>query len=462
MQSDTKEEYSLCLFDPESRSVLFALDGHGNEIVRGGQSLPCYEVIFGLHSPCACCDCLLGKGPCFEDSSELMHQIRLADRCLMLRYCRCSNECESQKMLPSGLSHSLRTPLAAIIGLSDLGLESDANKKSRTYFSRINESGRNMLSLVDNLMEMNRISKGETKLTEQYFDRFAMLDSLKRQMQGVAERKRIELKVDFSGLRFQWVLADQMKIRAVYENLLSNAIRFSDPGSVVTWKIEDSPHEFGRFVLNCTITDHGCGMSRKFLAKAGIPFEQEHSRFTDSVPGNGLGLTIVKHTLSLMDSSLDIDSAEGKGTCVHFSIERKYQYLPNSGETNLSGSKILLAEDNKINTLVLKHILEQNGMDVCTAVDGKMALDLYLASNGSFDAILMDLRMPVMDGIESARCIRDSGCSDAGTIPIIAISAEAFDDQSDSLEHAGLDAFISKPIDSARLLDVLRLAIGQS
>ena len=265
------------------------------------------------------------------------------------------------------------------------------------------------------------------------------------------------------------ILVDRLRFNQIFFNLLSNAAKFTHAGGKVEFLMENLPGEDGEAHMRFIVRDNGVGMSEDFLKHLYDPFSQEHSQLSDNVKGTGLGLPIVKSLVDAMGGTISVKSKLNEGT--EFTIEMRAPLAEPVAEVpvekkpgrELNGTKILLVEDNEINTYVAKLILEEVGCVVTTAENGKEALALFEASTkGDYDAILMDVRMPVMDGIEATKEIRALSRPDAATIPIIAMTADAFAEEQKRTLRAGMNAHLSKPIDPPLLYETLEAYIFQA
>jgi len=365
----------------------------------------------------------------------------------------------------SRMSHEIRTPLNAILGLSALGVLNDDIETSKDYFSKIDSSGKFLLRLINDILDMSKIEQGKLEFHEEWTTGEKFFSDIADTMEFMAAKKGITLVSVFPKKPKNWVKMDTVRITQIHMNLLSNAIKYSENGSEVYWETCDTPLDDKRMRVDCTVKDHGCGMSEEYQKKLFSPFEQEYNKFTNTRPGTGLGLAIVKSLVDMMGGNISVESALGKGTTFHVSFVLQYSDAKPAGvvsaESNnpaptLKGLRVLLAEDNQLNAFVSGRILAQAGVLVDFAQDGEKAVALFLDSMTHFySAILMDIRMPVMDGYEATRRIRSSRHAAAKTIPIIAMTADAFSDDLKRSKEAGMDDYLSKPVDPAQLFHCL-------
>ena len=274
-----------------------------------------------------------------------------------------------------------------------------------------------------------------------------------------------------------WVIGDSLRLTQILNNLLSNAVKFTKQGRIwLTVRQTDVVDE--KVFIRFEVSDTGCGMSEELLTRWGKPFEQESAETAKKYGGSGLGLSIARSLVSIMGGAVDVHSTLGQGTIftVDLSFEKTglraalEQPVINDAKlesldaaSNLSGCRILMAEDNELNRLIAVELLRSCGIVCDEAVDGKIALDKFITSApGTYRAIIMDIRMPLMDGYEATRAIRASSHPDAKTIPIVALSANAFNEDITQALQSGMDAHVSKPLDVKLLINTLNRLINRS
>jgi CheY-like chemotaxis protein len=318
---------------------------------------------------------------------------------------------------------------------------------------------------------MSRIEQGHIDLHEEPIHAPKFLDSVTALIRPVADQKNITVDIDLSEAKTEWLIMDRVRTRQIFVNLLTNAIKFSDPGSTINWTIADTNKRPGHIVIKSTVTDHGCGMSKEFQEELFKPFSQEHNKFSSSVTGTGLGLAIVSNLVTHMGGTVSVDSRLGEGSTFTVSIPCETGSGDLAAEEKskeadlsiLSGKRVLLCEDNDLNSQIAKRLLEKKGMTVTCAFNGQDGLDLFKAEKaGAFDAVLMDIRMPVMDGLETTRAIRALDSTYAKSIPVIAMTANAFADDVDESLKAGMDYHLIKPIEPDLMYSTLAHYIHES
>ncbi len=369
----------------------------------------------------------------------------------------------------SRMSHDLRTPMNAIVGLSKLGADETEDENSREYFEKIDTSADYLLGLINDILDMNKLEHDRIELHEEAVDSTEFIQEVVEILRPLVSNKKINLVLDFGRTDAPYVYCDIIRTRQVFINFLSNAIKFSDPGSTVTWSCRELGIDNGCVTFEMQFIDHGCGMSEEFVSKAFEPFEQEHNRFSSENSSTGLGLAIVKNLVRIMGGSIEVSSAIGEGSIFTLRLHqriadersvRKSHARP-AIQINLAGKRILAVEDQQLNLDIECRLLNKQGVIVTTASNGQEAVEEFMEScEGYFDAVLMDIRMPVMDGIEAAKRIRALDREDARIVPIIATTANAFEEDRRLTKEAGMDAHLSKPINPKELYETLSDYIG--
>lgn len=373
---------------------------------------------------------------------------------------------ETRNLFFSSMSHDMRTPLNAIIGLSDLAQHhlNDAAKLSED-FRKINYSSRQLLSLINDILEISRMEQSEIVLNDKATSLRHCVEDVASAFhtQAALEQKHFTLRCE---VQHDLVYLDAMRLGQILNNLLSNAFKFSPSGASITLTVREvEKQERPKFQFE--VADTGSGISPEFLDQIYLPYERETRFGAKSVSGTGLGMPIVKNIVSQMGGQITVDSTLGKGTTFVVTLPltpvpaegaspAHPEEAPAADDALLTGRRILLAEDNPINMEIATDMLELSGMEVTQAWNGREALDTFRnAPPGRFDAILMDMQMPEMDGCQAAQAIRKLHREDARTIPILAVTANAFAEDLAATSAAGMNAHISKPIDFAVLRETL-------
>ena len=400
-----------------------------------------------------------------EKQGQLRERKLLQDALELAR----QNEAAKQSFF-SSMSHDMRTPLNAIIGLSQLAAQHAGDPaQTAEYLEKIHYSSRQLLELINDILDMSRMEQGKVVLNNQWTDLKACVENCLATFRFQAERdgKHLEESVEVEDA---WVLADPFRIGQVLNNLISNAMKFTSPGDTVSVSLTQlESQEAPKYKL--VVSDTGMGMEADFLPHIFEPYSREMRFSARRVTGTGLGMPITKNLVTQMNGEIRVESQPGKGTTftiiLPFTAAREeapgYE-VPESGpapeETpepvSLEGLRVLLAEDNEVNMEITTELLAMNGVQVTQAWNGREAMEIFRDSPPcTFDAILMDMQMPEMDGCESARRIRAMRRPDAASVPIIAVTANAFAEDVAATTAAGINAHISKPIDFSLLCQTL-------
>ncbi len=371
----------------------------------------------------------------------------------------------------SNMSHDIRTPMNAVIGFTNLAMAHlDDRDQVRSYLEKIMVSGRHMIDLINDVLDMSRIESGKTRLDEAPCDLVALMEDVTGLVRENVRAKGQRFHIDIGELTERWVMCDKLRLNQILLNLLSNAVKFTPEGGEVALRVTQRP-EVAAGQVRClfSVTDTGIGMSPEFVGHIFEPFERERNTTISGIQGTGLGMAITKNLVDMMGGAIEIKSTQGKGSEFLVEIplrlvdgEEAPQERPTAPETpkvHKGGRRtghILLVEDNLLNSEIAQALLEDAGFTVTTAFNGKEALELVRDSPaGRFQVVLMDVQMPVMDGYEATRAIRALPDSAVASIPILAMTANAFEkDKRDAL-RAGMNDHIAKPIEIDKLFSAL-------
>lgn len=381
-----------------------------------------------------------------------------------LNFAEHANSAKSEFL--SRMSHEMRTPMNAINGLVALARQEIDNKDVvLDYLDKINVSSRHLLNLINDVLDMAKIESGRLELQVERCYCGEVLAAVESIISPLCDRKGIEFVCDEKKCS-DLIMIDRLRFQQVLINLLSNAVKFTPEGGVVCFK-HRSYHEGNRLKMEIEVSDSGVGMSEEFQKRMFQPFTQEARTETASVQGTGLGLAITKAIVDKMGGSIEVCSHIGHGTrfiiCMDCQLVRDDVGQDNNdtepqgiGEA-LVGKKVLLVEDHPMNQLIARRILQNNGIQVITVDNGEAAVNfLRKATCGDVDAVLMDIRMPVMDGITATKLIRQMPQPYLQELPIIAMTANAFDEDVEKTKAAGMNHHLAKPIDPSLLLRTLR------
>ena len=364
----------------------------------------------------------------------------------------------------SNMSHDIRTPMNAIIGITTLMKnELHQPEKLAEHLGKLETSGQLLLGIINNILDMSRIEIGKTTLNVEKMNlpqQIRQLDSIIRQQAG---QSRQTFTVN-THLQHENVLADPNRLNQVLMNILSNAVKYTPTGGHIQLEVEELPRNEHYARYRFVVQDDGIGMSADYQKTLFDPFTREERSGTNKVQGTGLGMAITKSIVDLMGGSINVESATGKGTrfevVLEFPIDaeadhaQQVQALPEEAEETspLSGMKFLCAEDNAINAEILQMLLETKGASCTICPNGQEIVDAFAnVKPGEYDMILMDVQMPVMDGLEATRRIRNGENPLGRVIPILAMTANAFLEDMQKSKEAGMDAHLSKPVDIAAL-----------
>ena len=381
----------------------------------------------------------------------------------------------------SNMSHEIRTPMNAIIGLNSIALnDPTASEEVKKYLEKSVASAHHLLGIINDILDMSRIESGRMTVKNEEF----LLDDALKQVNGIISEQCRDKGLVYDqrkvGKIDKYYIGDAMKLKQVLINILGNAVKFTPEGGTVSLVIEGKARFDKKAVVEFVISDTGIGMSKEFLPHIFEPFSQEESSPTGKYGSTGLGMSITKSIVELMNGTITVDSEKGKGTT--FSVTITFGESEKNSDDNdigmpalhdmsvltaktadLIGRRVLLAEDVSINAEIITMLLSKREMEVDLAENGQIAVDLFAAHEpGYYAAILMDIRMPVMGGLEATRRIRSMDKEDAKTIPIIALTANAFDEDVQRSIQAGLNAHLSKPVEPDVLYETLEKLIGIS
>ncbi|MGN0483796.1 MAG: transporter substrate-binding domain-containing protein [Lachnospiraceae bacterium] len=364
----------------------------------------------------------------------------------------------------SRMSHDIRTPMNAIIGMTSIAIDEVENPESmKDCLTKINSSSQFLLGLVNDILDMSKIESQALELHPVPYEYKEFIETLRTMFQVMCEKKEIHFLVQEAEVPVPF-LVDKVRFNQIFFNILSNAVKFTPKGGTVEFSTYDVKRNGDRISCSFSVTDTGIGMSPEFLKHLYEPFSQESVAETAEIQGTGLGLPIAKNLVELMGGTIDVSSATGKGTRVKIQMEMPVAHQPvakkepikEEAEELLKGKQVLLTEDQPLNTEIAKRLLEKKGIIVTCAVNGKEAVETFAASKeNQFALILMDIRMPVMNGLDAAKEIRALERKDAKNVPIIALSANAFDEDTVKSREVGMNAHLSKPIQPKLLFETL-------
>ena len=373
---------------------------------------------------------------------------------------------EAKSIFLFNMSHDIRTPINAIVGYSQLMKKELTNPKLVHYQEMIEQSSKLLLSIINNVLDMARVESGKMELDENYNVVGNILQVVCDAFEGEATRKNIEITRNIS-VKHKHVMVDATKMQEILSNLISNAIKYTPEDGHVSIDIQELECEREGYVLFQTkVSDTGIGMSEDFLPSLFELFARERNTTISKIPGTGLGMAIVKNFVDLMDGSIEVESELGEGSTFTITIPHKIadkDYTnrniesSNVSDIDFKGKRILLAEDNELNAEITTTILSEMGFEVKAVEDGILCVnEIQHQLANTYDLILMDIQMPNMDGYKAADCIRHLSQPEKANIPIIAMSANAFEEDKKKAFDVKMNDYITKPIDFQKMEEVLK------
>ncbi len=387
-----------------------------------------------------------------------------------------SNKAKSRFL--SNMSHDIRTPMNAIVGFTNLAMQHEFDPDTQhihDYLLKIRTASNHLLSLINDVLDMSRIESGKIHLDVAPCSLSDLLASMNTIVHGQVQEKDQTLSIELSPQAYNYVCCDRLRLNQILLNLLGNAIKFTPEGgtiSVAVSQTDQSRKGYGTYEFR--VKDNGIGMSPEFAKKVYEPFEREHTSTVSGIQGTGLGMAITKNLIDLMGGTIQVETAPGQGTEFIIQVEfplvedrdRIKDMLQKEEDPNhfdFSGMRILLAEDNELNREIAVELLRDYGFEIHEVEDGALAVDAIAnASPGQYHLILMDIQMPIMDGYTAAKTIRSLPNPLCHTIPIIAMTANAFEEDKKHAMECGMNGHISKPVDVDILIKTLADILSNS
>lgn len=370
----------------------------------------------------------------------------------------------------SRMSHEIRTPMNAIIGMTGIAIqEKQDSQKVEDCLHKIDSSSQYLLSLINDILDMSKIESGKMKLENGIFSMKQLLEGVYNLIEPQTMEKNIEFTREFV-ISEEWVTGDSLHLNQVLINLLGNAVKFTPRGGHIRLKAVQKPAGEGMVKTTFSVRDDGIGVSSENRQRIFRSFEQASDDTSRKYGGTGLGLAISDRLVRMMGGHIALESEENKGSDFSFTLlqtvgrrpAEEDDKLTDGALAGLEGARILLVEDNELNLEIARTILEMQKCQVETALNGQEGVDRFCeSSEGYYDLILMDIRMPVMDGLEAAKLIRASGRTDARTVPIVAMSANAFEEDVKKSLESGMNAHLAKPFQMEDLIRTMRRIIGR-
>ena len=401
-----------------------------------------------------------------QDITDIMVTRKKQEQAIMelLEKVRRANSAKSEFL--SHMSHDLRTPINGILGmLTIMEHTGEEPGKQKECLEKIRVSTEHLLALVNDVLQVSRLESGRPAGVEESFELRDTLEQCMMIMSPHAEAAGIRLVLEEVSLRHGRLVGNPLQLRQILTSLIDNAVKYTRPGGSAFLQVKEISAENGSATYEFVVRDTGIGIGEDFKEHIFEPFTQENPGARTSYTGAGLGLSIVKKLADQMGGAVEVESRIGEGSLFRVTLsiplDTKETAEPDDRRADeradISGMRVLLVEDNEVNCEIVEFVLKQAGASVVTANDGKAAVDAFQSSaHGAFDCILMDLMMPVMSGFEATRTIRSLDRPDAGCVPIIALSANAFEEDIAMAKDAGMNEHLTKPVDMDKMFRVMR------
>jgi len=395
-----------------------------------------------------------------RDITTSWEKARKQIQALSIAKLRAEQANEAKSSFLSNMSHDLRTPLNGIIGYTELALQEEDGTVKQDYLQKISSSGQLLLDMVNDTLDLSRIESGKLVLKKEAVDGLKYWENIVTAMLPVADVKNVKIHADFSKYPCQMIMVDQVQVKKILINLLSNAIKYTPNGGTIVVDVEALTPPVHGCTRRIIVADTGIGMSKEFMERMFEPFAQEQRSESTNVMGTGLGLAIVKRIVEFMGGTISVESILHKGTkfTVDLPIEAydkdskdemalQFATQRQKIDGTLEGCRVLLCEDNPLNAEITKLLLKNKKVALDLAVNGQEGIKKFVHSApGCYDAVLMDIRMPVLDGLQATEAIRNLDRADAKAVPIIAMTADAFEETVQEAKRAGMDAYVTKPL----------------
>ena len=377
---------------------------------------------------------------------------------------------KAKSVFLNNMSHDIRTPMNAILGFAEIAKkEKDDKNKLDEYLGKIIMSGKDLLNLINDILDMSSIESGKVKFNHVATSIKGMVEGIKDMFVNEAEKKNITFNVKYEDVVNDYIYCDEVRAKQVGINIVSNAFKYTPVGGTVSLTVRQYPLQKDGFAkYEIVVQDNGIGMSKEFKEQIFDSFSRERSATLSGIQGTGLGMAIVKKIIDMVDGEIDVWSEVNVGTRITVRLtiktaEKEEEYKQEQPEEsyNFEGKKVLLVEDNELNREIAEAILNEVGIRVESVVNGQEAVDrMAMAKPGEFDLVLMDIQMPVMDGYTATTKIRELDDAAVAYVPIVAMTANAFDEDRKETMNMGMNGHISKPIDIDEMLSTMKKCMG--
>jgi signal transduction histidine kinase/ActR/RegA family two-component response regulator len=408
------------------------------------------------------CGCLLFTVLSGKNDRKMMMQQEENNRLLAKAAEEAKSASNAKSEFLSHMSHDIRTPINGIIGMTNIAIKSE-NDPARVAdcLHKISGATDHLLTLVNDVLDMSRIESGKVNIAQDPIDIRTVIDGCASIIDGQLLSRHVQFKKEFDQIVHPFLLGDALHLRQVFINILGNSVKFTPDGGTITFRVEELSAADGQAHYRFLFADTGIGMSEEFQKKIFEPFSQEDGGSRTTYKGTGLGMAISKQFVDMMGGTIALESHQGEGSRftveLDFPIDQEHSVEePETEEISLAGMRVLLVEDNELNMEIAQELLEDEGIKVVTAENGQIGADTFLKEPANtFDVILMDVMMPVLNGYEATKLIRASDHPEAKTIPIVAMTANAYDEDIKAALKAGMNDHVAKPIEIDRLFSVL-------
>lgn len=449
-------DWQVLLFVPTD-----VLGAHTNQMLR--QTIYFFLILFVILLSMFGMMLLIISTACADKKLMKQQEKMNAELSVAVEEAQSANKAKSEFL--SYMSHDIRTPINGIMGMTELAIKHiDDKERALDCLGKVQSSSSHLLNLVNDVLVMSRIEMNKTEIGHAPFDIRMCLANCASIIDGQLIDREVELVRMFEEVEHPWVIGDELHLRQILINILGNSVKFTPDGGKIYFRVREMQTEEGKAVFQMEVEDTGIGMKPEFLPHLFDPFAQEDGGSRTTYKGTGLGMAITKKFLDLLGGTVRVESTLNVGTKFMIELPMEIDYEgKKSGEKEqdcdivLKGMKVLLVEDNELNMEIAKAILEEQEIIVTDAENGQIAVERF-GSNppGTFDVILMDIMMPVMDGLTATKVIREMEREDAKEIPILAMTANAYDEDIQKTQEAGMTAHLSKPIDVNLLLRTLK------
>lgn len=386
-----------------------------------------------------------------QNEKEIKEQLKIANK--------------SKSEFLSRMSHDIRTPMNAIVGMTEIAkMNADDRNCLEDCIEKIRRESMHLQTLINDVLDISQIESGKLSLNLEDASLGDIVESIDITVRTLVGERKLNYKYIEKDIFYPYMRMDTLRITQIYMNLVSNAIKYTPDGGDICLEVwQENCEKPGYVNLMARVSDNGIGIAKEFMKNMYSEFSRGTDTRINKIQGSGLGLAIVKNLTDLMDGTIEVESEVGKGTSFTIKLpieiaesEKTEEKQQRVDTIRLDGRRILLAEDNDMNYVIANKILASFGIQVDRAENGSAAVDMFnAAEEGQYDLILMDMQMPIMNGIEATRAIRKLDRKDAGAIPIIAMTANAFAEDRAACLEAGMNEHIAKPIDVEKMMDVI-------